>query len=66
MTNAQCDAIYGIIGDGIICIDTEGGRGTCNVSSCSCQPFMAILDLNSFDIEIKAYHKEQESARPVL
>lgn len=31
MTNADCDSIYGIVGDGVICIDAAGGKGTCNV-----------------------------------
>ena len=25
--------MYGIVGDGIVCIDTTGGRGTCNGDS---------------------------------
>lgn len=32
MTNADCDAVYGIVGDGVVCIDSTGGKGTCNVS----------------------------------
>ena len=32
MTNADCNAVYGIVGDGVVCIDTAGGRGSCNVS----------------------------------
>merc|ERR1712020_573372 len=33
MSNAECNAVYGIVGDGIVCIDTTGGRGTCNGDS---------------------------------
>merc|ERR1719264_1855416 len=25
MTNADCNAVYGIVGDGVICIDNSGG-----------------------------------------
>jgi secreted trypsin-like serine protease len=33
MSNAECNDYYGIIGDGIVCIDTTGGRGSCNGDS---------------------------------
>merc|ERR1719347_1077064 len=33
ISNAECNAVYGIVGDGIVCIDTTGGRGTCNGDS---------------------------------
>merc|ERR1711868_46569 len=33
ISNAECNAIYGIVGDGIVCIDTTGGKGTCNGDS---------------------------------
>merc|ERR1712037_49705 len=33
MSNANCNAVYGIVGDGVICIDTAGGRGSCNGDS---------------------------------
>ena len=33
MSNEECEAIYGIVGDGSLCIDTTGGRGTCNGDS---------------------------------
>ena len=33
MTTAACSAVYGtIITDKILCIDTAGGKGSCNVS----------------------------------
>jgi hypothetical protein len=32
ITNQECNAIYGIVGPGIVCISTKGGKGTCNVS----------------------------------
>ena len=32
MDNDDCNAVYGIVGPGVICIDTQGGRGSCNVS----------------------------------
>ena len=31
MSNSDCNDVYGIVGDGVICIDTAGGRGSCNV-----------------------------------
>lgn len=31
MSNAGCNAVYGIVTDGNICIDSTGGKGTCNV-----------------------------------
>ncbi|XP_042857306.1 chymotrypsin BII-like [Penaeus japonicus] len=33
MTNADCDAVYGIVGDGVVCIDGADGKGTCNGDS---------------------------------
>ncbi|KAK8405226.1 hypothetical protein O3P69_001653 [Scylla paramamosain] len=33
MSNADCNAIYGIVGAGQICIDSTGGKGTCNGDS---------------------------------
>merc|ERR1719228_913791 len=33
MTNADCNDVYGIVGDGVVCIDTTGGRGSCNGDS---------------------------------
>ena len=30
LSNPQCN-IYGIVWEGMICIDTEGGKGTCTV-----------------------------------
>ena len=33
MSNADCNAVYGIVSDGAFCVDTSGGRGSCNVSS---------------------------------
>merc|ERR1712168_714306 len=33
MSNSACDAVYGIVGDGQICIDTSGGKGTCSGDS---------------------------------
>jgi hypothetical protein len=34
MSNADCGAVYGsaVIGTGVVCVNTEGGRGTCSVS----------------------------------
>ena len=32
ISNEDCDAVYGIINDGIICFDSDGGMGSCNVS----------------------------------
>merc|ERR1712058_34825 len=31
--DAECDSVYGIVGDGVVCIDTTGGKGTCNGDS---------------------------------
>merc|ERR1711939_1134562 len=33
ITNSECNAIYGIVQDGVVCIDTTGGKGTCNGDS---------------------------------
>jgi hypothetical protein len=32
ITNQECDAIYGIVGPGVVCISTAGGKGTCGVT----------------------------------
>ena len=32
ISNSECNSYYGIVGDGIVCIDTTGGKGSCNVS----------------------------------
>merc|ERR1712112_94389 len=29
ITNEECNAVYGIVGEGVVCIDTTGGKGTC-------------------------------------
>ena len=31
MSNEDCDAVYSVVNDGHICIDSKGGKGTCNV-----------------------------------
>jgi len=33
INNKDCNDVYGIINDGIMCIDTEGGRGSCSGDS---------------------------------
>merc|ERR1712138_117380 len=33
ITNAECNAVYGIGQAGVVCIDTTGGKGTCNGDS---------------------------------
>merc|ERR1711982_217301 len=33
ISNSDCNAIYGIVGSGVVCIDTTGGKGTCNGDS---------------------------------
>ncbi|XP_069970809.1 chymotrypsin BI-like isoform X2 [Penaeus vannamei] len=33
MTNNDCDSVYGIVGDGVVCIDGTGGKSTCNGDS---------------------------------
>merc|ERR1712223_752662 len=33
MSNADCNAVYGIVSDGAFCVDTSGGRGSCNGDS---------------------------------
>jgi len=33
ISNAECNGVYGIVGSGVVCIDTTGGRGTCNGDS---------------------------------
>ena len=32
LSNAACDHIFGSIGEGVVCVDTAGGQGSCNVS----------------------------------
>merc|ERR1712013_951288 len=33
ISNKECNDFYGIVGDGIVCIDTTGGKGSCNGDS---------------------------------
>merc|ERR1712210_369188 len=33
ISNAECNDVYGIVGDGIVCIDTTGGKSSCNGDS---------------------------------
>jgi secreted trypsin-like serine protease len=33
ISNAECNAVYGIVGSKVVCIDTTGGKGTCNGDS---------------------------------
>jgi len=33
ISNPDCDDVYGIVGDGVVCVDTTGGRGSCNGDS---------------------------------
>merc|ERR1712029_1319249 len=33
ITNSECNDVYGIVGAGVVCIDTSGGKGTCNGDS---------------------------------
>merc|ERR1719504_478515 len=33
ITNSDCNDVYGIVGDGVVCIDTARGRGSCNGDS---------------------------------
>merc|ERR1712179_563212 len=33
ISNAECNGVYGIVGAGVVCIDTTGGKGTCNGDS---------------------------------
>jgi secreted trypsin-like serine protease len=33
ISNSDCNDVYGIVGPGVVCIDTTGGRGSCNVSA---------------------------------
>merc|ERR1712066_727677 len=33
ISNSDCNAIYGIVGSGVVCIYTTGGKGTCNGDS---------------------------------
>merc|ERR1712106_1166972 len=30
ITNSDCNDVYGIVGSGVVCIDTTGGKGSCN------------------------------------
>ncbi|XP_063610868.1 chymotrypsin BI-like [Penaeus indicus] len=31
MTNADCDTNYGVVGNGVVCVDSTGSKGTCNL-----------------------------------
>jgi len=31
--NESCNNVYGIVGEGVVCMDTTGGKGTCNGDS---------------------------------
>merc|ERR1712179_896732 len=33
ISNSDCNAVYGIVGPGVVCIDTTGGKGSCNGDS---------------------------------
>merc|ERR1712183_948973 len=33
ISNGDCNAVYGIVGSGVVCIDTTGGKGSCNGDS---------------------------------
>ena len=33
ISNKECNDIYGIVGEGVVCIDTTGGKGTCSGDS---------------------------------
>merc|ERR1711935_833640 len=33
ITNSDCNDVYGIVGPGVVCVDTAGGRGSCNGDS---------------------------------
>merc|ERR1711879_149390 len=33
ISNTECNNVYGIVGTGVVCIDTTGGKGTCNGDS---------------------------------
>jgi len=33
ISNKECNDIYGIVGAGVVCIDTTGGKGSCNGDS---------------------------------
>merc|ERR1712037_1014793 len=33
ISNSDCNDVYGIVGEGVVCIDTAGGRGSCNGDS---------------------------------
>ena len=51
ITNRECNDVYGIVGDGVVCVDTTGGRGSCNVST-----FPKFMTYTMF-IEIVPYQK---------
>ena len=33
ISNKDCNDVYGIVGSGVVCIDTTGGKSSCNVSN---------------------------------
>ena len=49
MSNSECDGVYGIVNDGHICIDSKGGKGTCNVNSNpKLNPFLSARSMSTF------------------
>merc|ERR1712212_1202072 len=37
ITNAECNNVYGIVGETVVCIDTTGGKGTWSGASGGCE-----------------------------
>ena len=33
LSNEDCNAVYGVVDDGSVCVDTTGGKGTCGGDS---------------------------------
>merc|ERR1712080_558388 len=33
ISDEECNDVYGIVGDGVVCVDTTGGKGSCNGDS---------------------------------
>ena len=50
ITNEDCDLVYGewgIVGPGVVCVDTKGGHGSCHVSYGASSASLTIMILRA-------------------